>query len=97
MRVHDAAVLVHLQNASERLLECGGVEVVAVQAHQRQRPVEALRHAGRLLEGQPAQRLHDSRDLLRESVRQAGHARVEDLDLLRQRGIREPDKKAAPP
>ena len=53
MRVHDAAILVHLQHAAQRLLQRARVEVIAVQAHQRHRPVEALRHAGRLLQGQP--------------------------------------------
>ena len=96
MRVHDAAILVHLQHASQRLLQRARVEVIAVQAHQRQRPVEALRDAGRLLQRQPAEHLHEPRDLLREAIRQAGHARVQDLDFLRERRIRQPEKQASP-
>ena len=94
VRVHDAAILVHLQNASERLLQRPRVEVVAVQAHQRHRPVEALGDAGRLLQRQAAKHLHEPRDLLRETLRQAGHARVQNLDLLVERRIREPEEQA---
>ena len=95
MRAHDAVILVHLQHAAERLLERVRVEVIAVQAHQRQRPVEALGDAGRLLQRQAAQHLHETRNLARQPIRQSGHARVQNLDLLLERRIRQPEKQAA--
>src|SRR5438034_10350463 len=42
MRPHDAVILVHFQHAPERLLERLRIEVIAVEAHQRERPVQAL-------------------------------------------------------
>ena len=75
--VEHGTVLVDLQHAPQRLLEGTRVEMVAVQAHQRSRPVEALGHARRLLQRPPAQRLHEARDLVGEPRREArGRARA---------------------
>src|SRR5262249_26702179 len=55
-------VVLVLEEAAERRPHGLGVERVAVQAHQRLRPVERLRHARELTQRLPAQLLHEARE-----------------------------------
>ena len=53
----------HLEHASECLLNRRLIEMIPVQAHDRSGPVEAFRDPGNLLQRQAAEDLHRTRDL----------------------------------
>ena len=95
MRARDIVILVHLEDTAQRLLEPAHIEMIAVQVHERHRPIEALGDAGRLLQGQRAKRLHQGGDLGRQPLGEAGEPGVQNGDFLLERRIRQPEKQAA--
>ena len=74
------------QDAPERLARNLGVEVVGVKGDQRAGPVEALGHAGHLLQLPAAEVLHTRAICPARRSLVAGHLRPEDAHLLVERG-----------
>src|SRR5215831_283760 len=76
-----------LQEAAERLRDGGGVEMRAVQPHERLRPVDRFRDAGRLRKAAAAERLHEARDLARQLLGRARRLETKNLYFLLERRV----------
>jgi hypothetical protein len=88
-------VLVVLQDRPERLLDDLRVELLGAKGHERVRPVDRLRDAGRLGEVHLPQPGHERRGLGGQPLRDARHPQPHDLDLALQRRVRDPVEQAA--
>src|SRR5262249_33269928 len=77
-----------LQDGAERDLDRPVVDGRAAERGERVRPVDGLRDAGRLVELEPAQRLHCRRDLARELLRNLGRTHAQDRELAVEVGVR---------
>ena len=75
-------VFLVLEQDAERFLDGLGVELVAIERHERRRPVERLGDAGRLVELGRPQLLDERGHLVRQALRDAGQPGRDDAPLV---------------
>src|SRR6185369_6343265 len=95
LAAHGVDVFLVLQQNAERLVDDVLIEHVAIESHQRRRPIERFGNAGRLVEIRRAQILDEGGDLPGEPLRGAGHFCPDDAIFLLEVGIRNPAVDAA--
>src|SRR3954447_5701276 len=93
---HDVEVGAVLDDDRHGVAEGLLVDVLCAEQQQRARPVDRLRDRGRLLEVELADELHELDELARDLVVEVGRVEVDDLELVLERRVVEPQVEATP-